>query len=93
MVGVFRAARVRRSRRSRLLAVSDGANGQISDDMDAPRDHVAGDAGLPDVSTVRLIDLLHNQDPALRVAVGRLEPLLHRTAEVRWGWQSAIDVE
>ncbi|HET8658613.1 MAG TPA: hypothetical protein VFM55_06400 [Micromonosporaceae bacterium] len=56
-------------------------------------DEPVASSDLPDVSAVRLIDLLHSQDAGLKAAVEQLAPLLDRTAEIRLGWQSAVDVE
>ena len=53
----------------------------------------ADDQKLPELSEKRLIDLLEEHDPALRVAVRNLVESLRSDSTLTSGWDSAIGVE
>jgi hypothetical protein len=58
-------------------------------------DDVAADrpaAGpIADVTSMRLVDVLHSSDPALRESIQALESLLSTTTRINPGWSSFID--
>jgi predicted transcriptional regulator len=61
--------------------------------MAYPPDDPPDQAAILDVSSQRLVDLVHSRDPALIASIRELAALLGRSSEVRQGWSSAISVD
>jgi hypothetical protein len=58
--------------------------------MGSPVRHPPDQSAVVDVTSTRLIDLIHNRDPELAASVQGLYALLTKSSEILQGWQSAI---
>jgi hypothetical protein len=61
--------------------------------MTSPHSDPPAHTGIVDVTSERLVDLVHSRDPKLVASVRELTALLDRSPDTRQGWNSAITFE